>query len=55
MAATLDKDRNEDPHKRALRKEILTNCLADFASKNTRHFFLKMKINQKFLNEDPGS
>jgi len=40
--------------KRALRKDLSNNCLADFVTKNTRRF-LKMKMDQKFLTEDPGS
>jgi len=37
------------------RKDFSNNCLADFVTKNTRRFFLKMKMDQKFLTEDPGS
>jgi len=29
--------------------------LADFVTKSTRRFFLKMKVDQKFLTENPGS
>ena len=54
MIAALDKDGNEDHAKRALRKDFSNNCLADVVTKNTSHFFLKMKIDQKFLTEDPG-
>ena len=55
MVAALDKDGDEDPPKRALRKDFSNNCLADFVTKNTRRFFLKMKMDQKFLMKDPGS
>jgi len=49
--AALDKDPDEDPPKRSLRKDFSNNCLADFVTKNTRRFFLKMKIDQKFPTE----
>jgi len=55
MVAALDKDGDEDPPKRALRKDFSNNCLADFVTKSTRRFFLKMKVDQKFLTENPGS
>ena len=55
VVAALDKDGDEDPPKGALRKDFSNNCLADFVTKNTRHFFLKMKMDPKFLTEDPGS
>jgi len=49
--AALDKDPDEDPPKRSLRKDFSNNCLADFVTKNTRRFFPKMKIDQKFPTE----
>ena len=45
----------EDPFKRALRKDFSNNCSADFVTKNTRHFFPNMKIDQKCSMKDPGS
>ena len=54
MVAAHDKDENEDDPKRALIKDFSNSCLADFVTKNTRHFFLKMKIDQKFLTKEPG-
>ena len=55
MVAALDKDGNEDPPKCTLRKDFSNYCLADFVAKSKGHFCLKMKIDQKFLEEDPGS
>ena len=55
MVAALDEDGDENPPKRTLRKEVSNNCLADFVTKNTRRFFLKMKMDQKFLTEDSDS
>jgi len=54
MVAAFDKDGDEDPPKRTLRKDFSKNCLADFVTKNTRRFFLNMKMHQKFLTEDPN-
>jgi len=51
--AALDKD--QDPPKGVLKKDFSNNCLANFVTKNPRCFFLKMKMDQKFLMEDPGS
>jgi len=55
MVTALDKDPDEDPPKCAPRKDFSNNCLADLITKNSRHFFLKMKMDQTFLPEDPGS
>jgi len=54
MVAALDKDGDEDSPKRALRKDFSNNYLADFVTKSTRRFFLKMKMDQKLLMEDSG-
>ena len=54
MVAAHDKH-GEDPPKRAARNNFSNNCLADFVIKNTRRFFIKMKIDERFLTEDPGS
>jgi len=53
MVAGIDKDLGEDLPKCALKKDLLN--LADLITKNTRRFFLKMKMDQKFLTEEPGS
>jgi len=55
MVAALDEDGDEDPPKRNVRNDFSNNCLADFVRKNTRRFLLNMKMDQKFLTEDPGS
>ena len=55
MVAALDKDGNEDSPKYVLRKDFSNNCVADFVTKNTSHFFTKMIIDQKFLAVDPDS
>jgi len=55
MVAALDKNLDEDPPKCAPRKDFSNNCLADLIIKNIHPFFLKMKMDQKLLTEDPGS
>jgi len=55
MVAALDKDGDKDPPELALRKDFSNNCLADFATKNTRRFFLKIQMDQKFLTKSPDS
>jgi len=46
-------------HLKKMEVKILSNVLfkelLDFVTKNTRRFFLKMKIHQKFLTESPVS
>jgi len=54
MVAAFDKDGDEDPPKRTLRKYFSKNCLADFVTKNTRRVFLNMIMDHKFLTEDPN-
>ena len=54
MVAALDKDPDEHPPKCAPRKDFSNNCLADLITKNTRRFFLKTKMDQKFLTEESG-
>ena len=55
MVAALDKHGDEDPPKRAVRNDFSNNCLADFVTKNTRRFFTKIKMDEKFLTKNPGS
>jgi len=55
MVAALDKDPGEETPKCAPRKDFSNNCLADLITKNTHRFFLKTKMDQKFLTEDLGS
>ena len=52
MVAAFDKDGDEDPPKRALRKGFSKNCLADVVTDNICCLFLKMKMDQKCLMED---
>jgi len=54
MVAALDKD-GEDLPKRTLWKDFSNKCMADFVTQNARPFFLKLKMDQIFHTEDPGS
>ena len=42
-------------HLNVQREDCENKCLADFVTINTRQFFQKLKLDQKFLDEDPST
>ena len=55
MVVSLSKVGDEEPSKRPQREDCENKCLADFVTINTRQFFQKLKLDQKFLDEDPST
>ena len=55
MFVSLSKVEDEEPSKCSQRDSCKYKCLADFVTINTKQFFQKLKLDQKFLEDDPNS
>ena len=55
MVVSLNKVGDEEQSKHPQRDNCENKCLADFVTFNTRQFFQKLKLDQKFLEEDHRS
>ena len=55
LVVSFSKNGDEEPPKHAQRGSCAKKCMVVFVLMNTQRFFQKLKLGQKFLDEDPST